>query len=61
MPKAHKQRTDAEFETYIDAELLHGLRDAEKSISYQELERQIQGEMDEVVAHRIQLLKHKKI
>ena len=60
MPKAHKQRTDAEFETYVDGELLPGLQDAEKSISYQELERQIQEEMDEVVAQRIQLLKHKK-
>lgn len=58
MPKRHRDLSSAEFDSYLEGELLVGLRDSEKSISYQELERQLGIERADAAEKSHRLRKH---
>ena len=60
MSKKHREQTTAEFQSYLDTELLIGLSDREKSTTFTELTVKLDKEFEETRAQRQRLLYHKK-
>ena len=60
MPTRLRDRSDTDFASYLDSEVLVGLRDSEKSVYFQELERQLDAESTQASTERTQLSRHKR-
>ena len=60
MSKKHRELTTAEFQSYLETELLIGLSDREKSTTFTELTAELEKEFEETRAQRQRLLYHKK-
>ena len=60
MSKKHREQTTAEFQSYLDTELLIGLSDREKSTTFTERTVKLDKEFEETRAQRQRLLYHKK-
>ena len=54
-----RERTAAEFQTYLDTEVLVGLSDREKSTTFTELANEIESEYEAIRVQQVALLKHK--